>query len=65
MPTDDMSFPYRDARGTVIFDDNSKLVCGFCRSSTNASITEAYSARFSKYYTFLNPGAAQVLFEGM
>jgi hypothetical protein len=31
MPSDDMygGLPYRDARGTVIFDNNSKLVCGF------------------------------------
>jgi hypothetical protein len=31
MPTDDMhgGLPYRDARGTVIFDNTSKVVCGF------------------------------------
>jgi hypothetical protein len=31
MPPDDMygGLPYRDARGTVIFDNKSKLVCGF------------------------------------
>jgi hypothetical protein len=31
MPSDDMDggLPYRDARGTVLFDNHSKLVCGF------------------------------------
>jgi hypothetical protein len=31
MPSDDRygGLPYRDARGTVVFDNTSKLVCGF------------------------------------
>jgi hypothetical protein len=39
MPSDDMygGLPYRDARGTVIFDNTSKLACGFHLNSTNVS----------------------------
>jgi hypothetical protein len=42
MPSDDMygGLPYRDVRGTVIFDNNSKLVCGLLPELTNLSTME-------------------------
>jgi hypothetical protein len=61
MPSDEMygGLPYRGARGAVIFDNTSKLVCGSYLSFTNASNMEGCWAKYLRYSTFRGRNAAQ------
>jgi hypothetical protein len=58
MPSDDMygGLPYRDARGTVVFDNTSKLVPGFL---SDVSVMVGHSVKWSRYCIFRNRSVAQ------